>query len=184
MSVVEVSKISGDLVTVAQAFTWCRIDGYNESHPEYALVQSLIKAAEQDIEEYLNRVIRKRTFEYRLRAFYGFEVDKYPCLSIDSVKYFDGAAFVDLPAENLEKVQIDNERFCINFKETLPTVADRYDAVKVTVTCGYELANVPEYIKLAMQLMVGEFYDNRGNGKREFPTVVEGILRKYRMMRV
>lgn len=184
VSAVEVSRITDDIVSVETAFNWCRIDGYDESHPEFNLVKSLVLSAEQEVEGYLNRTIRKGVFEFRFSSFCDFDVNKYPCQSIDSVKYHDGSAYVDLPAENYEKFKYSNDGVLIKYRGTLPTLPDRLDAVKIQVTCGYNVANVPEYVKLAMQLMVGEWYDNRGNGKKEFPTVAEGILRKYRMMRV
>lgn len=184
VSAVEVSRIPNDIVSVETAFNWCRIDGYDENHPEFNLVKSLVLSAEQDIEGYLNRTIRKGVFEFSFDGFYDFDVNKYPCQSIDSVKYFNGTAYVDLPAENYEKFKYSNDGILIKYRGVLPTLAERLDAVKIQVTCGYDVAKVPEYVKLAMQLMVGEWYDNRGNGKKEFPTVAEGILRKYRMMRV
>lgn len=184
LSGTEVSRTTGNIVSVEQAFTWCRIDGYDEAHPEFGLVESLILAAEEEIESYLNKVIRKGVFVFNFTGFCAFDVNKYPCKSIDSVKYHDGTAFVDLDAANFEKFKYSNDGVLIRYKGTLPTVQDRLDAVKVTVTCGYELADVPNYVKLAMQLMVGEWYNNRDNGKKEFPTVAESILRKHRMMRV
>lgn len=184
VSDVEISRITDDIVSVETAFSWCKIDGYSENHPEFILVKSLVLSAEQDIEEYLNRTIRKGVFEFRFSCFRDFDVSKYPCQSIDSVKYYDGTAYVDLPSENYEKFKYSNDGVLIKYRGVLPTLPDRLDAVKIQVTCGYDIEKLPEYIKLAMQLMVGEWYDNRANGKKEFPTVTEGILRKHRMMRV
>lgn len=184
LSGIEVSRTTGTIVSVEQAFTWCRIDGYDETHPEFGLVESLILTAEEEIESYLNKVIRKGVFVFNFTGFCAFDVNKYPCQNIDSVKYYDGSDYVDLNAANYEKFKYSNEGIIIRYKGTLPTLEDRLDAVKVTVTCGYELAEVPNYIKTAMQLMVGEWYNNRDNGKKEFPTVAESILRKHRMMRV
>jgi hypothetical protein len=184
LSGVEVSRVAGTIVSVEHAFTWCRIDGYAVNHPEYGLVDSLILAAEGEIEAYLNKIIRKGVFVFNFTGFCAFDVNKYPCISIDLVKYHNGSTYVDLDVANYEKFKYSNEGVLIRYKGTLPTVQDRLDAVKVTVTCGYELASVPNYIKTAMQLMVGEWYNNRDNGKKEFPTVAESILRKHRMMRV
>lgn len=184
LSGTEVSREAGTIVSVEQAFTWCRIDGYDETHPEHGLVQSLILAAEEDIENYLNKVIRKGVFVFSLSGFCAFDVNKYPCKSIDAVQYHDGTDFIDLDAANYEAFKYSNDGVLIRFKGALPKLEDRLDAVKLTATCGYELSEVPHYIKTAMQLMVGEWYNNRDNGKKEFPTVAESILRKHRMMRV
>lgn len=184
LSGIEVSRETGTIVSVEQAFTWCRIDGYDESHPEFGLVELLILTAEEEIESYLNKVIRKGVFVFNFTGFCAFDVNKYPCQSIDSVKYHDGSDYVDLNTANYEEFKYSNEGVIIRYKGTLPTLEDRLDAVKVTVTCGYELSEIPNYIKTAMQLMVGEWYNNRDNGKKEFPTVAESILRKHRMMRV
>lgn len=184
LSAIEVSRVNDTIVTVEQAFTWCRIDGYSNQHPEYNLVASLILAAEEEIESYLNKVIRKGVFVFNFSGFCAFDVSKCPCQSIDSVQYHNGTTYVDLDAANYEKFKYSNDGVIIRYKGTLPTVQDRLDAVKVSVTCGYEIAEVPNYIKIAMQLMVGEWYNNRDNGKKEFPTVAESILRKHRLMRV
>ena len=184
LSGIEISRVPYPIVTVEQAFNWCRIDGYDISHPEYGLVKMLINTAEEEIESYLNKVIRKGVFVFNFSRFCAFDVNKYPCQSIDSVQYHNGTSFVDLNASNYEKFKYSQNGVVIRFKGTLPDLQDRLDAVKITVTCGYEVDEVPNHIKTAMQLMVGEWYNNRDNGKKEFPTIAESILRKHRMMRV
>ena len=66
--------------------------------------------------------------------------------------------------------------------ETWPTLlSNQRDVITVTYTVGYgdSASDVPEAIKAAMLLIIGDLYENRTDTVKRLPTASEHLLNQY-----
>ena len=140
------------------------------------LITSLIKAARQHIETTYNVALISQTWDFTLGRFpqYVETVDPQaliepvikPLQSVTSISYYDGAnSLQTLSAAVYEVVKNDYSWPYIRqaYNQFWPETYDRTDAVTVRVVAGYgaTAADVPEPIKIALQMFVKYLYDNR-----------------------
>lgn len=143
-----------------------------ETNAEDGLIASLIVAARMHVEAMTGRSLM--TTEWELRA------DSFPCAgeaqtlprapldTLDAVTYIDDAGAEQTvtstvyqliqpvgPTANLASV-------VLAYSQTWPTARGEADAVRYQFTAGYADEDaVPEPIKSAMLLIVGDLYENR-----------------------
>ena len=93
-------------------------------------------------------------------------LDKPPIGSVSSVQYVDEDGATQTLAASKYTVSKGHvkTRIVPAWSETWPLTRLIVDAVTVTFTAGYaDAKSVPEIIKQGMRLLVGHWYDNRGD---------------------
>jgi uncharacterized phiE125 gp8 family phage protein len=107
---------------------------------------------------------------------------------ITTVKYYDSNnALQTLAATNNWEYVDDNAGQYIRWI-SLPSTYDRTDAIEITYTAGWSAQEeIPESIKVAIKMLVGEFYRHREASAeltmKEVPFSVQRLLNKYRNVR-
>lgn len=184
-------------LSLVEARLHLRLDasGSPETHPDDALVSSLIKAARQHIDGkdgWLNRALITQTWELVMDKFPSNEIriPLPPLQSVTSIKYDD----VDGVEQTIDSsdyiVDSDSEPgWIVPVSDTpWPSTMDTIKAVRIRFVAGYgdEGADVPEPIRAGMLLMIGTWYENRqsvivGTGATELPMAVDALLATYRV---
>jgi len=169
------------LVSLAEAREWLHIDHEDED----ATITSLIAAAQGHIdgpETVYGRSVSRQTlrldlpgFPRRVRLPYG------PVRAVTTVKYRDPAGV----QETLPEAGYVTAGTILLPTGSWPATAGRPDAVSVTYSTGYEDAEVPQAFRLAMRMMVAEWFNNREEGtdaqRFEVPFSVRRLLDPYRV---
>lgn len=168
-------------VSLAQAKLHCRIDGNDED----ALVEGLIAAATEHVELYTGRAIVSQTWEAVYDAFSDAMVlPKGPVTAITSVKYFDTAGAEQTVTDtNYRLDSASDPQWLVRAADyTWPDVSDGVNNVVIRFVAGY--ATVPEALKQAILLLVGQWYDNRSAATDKpliaMPNAVEALLTNHR----
>jgi len=188
------------VVTWAEADQHLRLDGDDEQRP---MVERLVKAATQHIDGpdgWLGRALGLQTLEARLCGFGGglIRLPYPPVVDIVSVHYLDGAGLpvlVDPDAYELFGAELGNA-----WGKSWPTPGayrGHAETVRIQYRAGYAVdaeadpvvPNVPEPIKQAILLMVGDMYRftetasdmNVTPTSIPMSTTVERLLSPYRV---
>lgn len=126
-------------------------------------IENMIEAATVDAELFTRRAIRDGSWESKTDRFYyllTLDVSPVDASSIE-VKYFD--------ANNVEQT-LDEDEYTVKdfgpnafvqivFDGTMPTIYDRYDAVKIEFNAGYEI--IPGPITLWIKQRAASYFENR-----------------------
>ena len=117
----------------------------------------------------------------------GFRIPCAPLVSVQSVKYYD--------VNNVEQTLVNTEYYVDAISKpgrlvpatSWPATYVRPNAVSIVLTAGYGVAaDVPQVIKQAMLLMIGDMYNNReetGHGTVSLmPITAEILLRPFRLL--
>ncbi|KKM90426.1 hypothetical protein LCGC14_1238730 [marine sediment metagenome] len=162
---------------------------------EDTLLTNLIKAARFYCEDFQKRAYITQTWELWLDRFPRVDFIEIPLpmlQSITSVKYFDvddteapfssGSYFVDTKSEP--------GRVALNFGEQWPTTTLRpANGVVVRFVAGYgdAASNVPESIRQAILLTLGNWYENReavvSGSMNELPIGAKALLQQDRIFK-
>lgn len=190
--VTEVAAPTVEPVTLTETKAHLRVDGSDEDD----LITALIVAARQWAENYTNKVFVERTLRADIPAFYDEVKLPYgPVSAITSVQYWS----TDSPStqETLDSGVYGLHRDVMfrNYGESWESVYPRPDAVSITYTAGYGSTsspldyreNVPQAVKQAILMAVGDMYENR-EGKivgvsQSTNPVVLSLLHPYRVYR-
>jgi len=153
-------------ITTTQTLTHLRedstgVDGY---------VNELICAAREYVEVVLNRATVNATHVLKMDKFPAtIELPRGKCSTITSIEYYDSNG--DSQSLASTDYQFDSYslpcRIMPNPNDTWPnTELGRLNAVTVTYTAGYgsTRSDVPQCIKDAMYLIIGEAYEHRESG--------------------
>lgn len=171
-------------VTTTEAAEHLRLDTSTSPLPEQATLSRLITAARQAAENYLNRTIVERTRYLYLDAFTPVIELPFGDVSIvDEIRYIDTDGMSQTVVDNI----LSQDRLTPDYGQEWPDTRDQIGAVTITYTAGYnDISNpVPDAIKQAILLSVGDMYDNReavsqGSDYKLNPTVVS-LLHPYRI---
>lgn len=151
-------------VTTAEAKSHLRVDISDDD----TLIGSLVTAAREYCEIYTGRSFAVRTYRADMA---GFADDIWlpfgPVINIESVKYYDTAS----PSVQQTWAATNYHLFYNTLERqsgvSFPSVGTRPDAVQITYRAGYvtnaspEVENIPQAVKQAILLMVGDLYENR-----------------------
>ena len=150
------------------------------------LIESYITAAREYCENYQNRAYITQTWELWLDSFPRcdvLEVPLPPLVSVSSIKYYDVDDTEATMSSTLYFVDTKSEpgRICLNYGEQWPQTTLRpHNGVCVTFICGYGAtsAYTPEKARLAMLLLIADYYANReaGNASEKTIKAVERLL--------
>jgi len=174
----EVTAALAEPVTLAKIKTFLNLSTADDD----TLLDALIKAARDHVEMVLQRALVRRTYRADIGGFYrAIRLPWAPLASVTSVKYYDTAspsvlttlADSSISPETTSEVYRVNEAgsmlYLVN-GEAWPTADLRHDAVQITYVAGYapdsaspldHAANVPDAIKSALKLLIGDMYLNR-----------------------
>ena len=175
------------LFTTAEAKDFLKVD----TTADDTLIDNLIKAATQSCEEYTNQYFMDTLVtQYSDNWMEFYRLYKSPVSSLTHIKYYDSNdSLQTLAASNYI---LDNAskpaRIGLAVDGELPTLADRINAVEVKYTVGYGTAStdVPDGIKQAVLLTIGNWYQNRqtvitGRTATELPLSSQYLLNQYKI---
>jgi uncharacterized phiE125 gp8 family phage protein len=159
-----------------------KVDG----NAEDAMISVLISAARQVAERYCQIAIMPQTLIETFPRFYpyGLRLTISPLISVEEITYQDLGG--DIQTLSTEIYDVDYNVFPphvyrIPYNDFPQTYAVP-NAVTVEYEAGFADANaVPSQIKIAIALMVTEWYDNRSDGVRTLPTASQILLDQYRV---
>lgn len=122
-------------------------------------------------------LVSQQWSETRAKLERSMKVGLGPLISVDSVKYFDADDVEQTLSSSLYRVYPALDGFEVELKQdtTIPVLAHRKDAVKITFTAGYGAGpDVPEPILGAISMLAGHFYENptESSPDRNHPIVV------------
>lgn len=184
-----VTAPASQLLTLEDVKLHCRV----ETSEDDTLLQGLIGAATAHLDGWggiLGRCLLTQTWEQRFDQFPVNGKIMLPLLPVQSVvvTYLDQTdAEATLPAGVYHVTARGAGAFVeLDEAETWPTTADRPDAVRVRMVCGYGTAEaVPHAIRQAARMLVGHWYENReavviGTTTATVPLAVSHLLAPYR----
>lgn len=156
----------------------------SSSYDDY--INTLIAAVQDFVEEGYDLSLTQETFDLLLDEFptespYAIEIWKWPVSGITSVKYTDS----DGNTQTVDSADYTTDTYSrvtrITPDDSWPTAKDIPNAVQVRFTTGFaNPESIPEDLKLAMKLIIGDWYDNREDRGRRYTRVSERILYKYK----
>ena len=153
-------------LSVAETKTFLRVDHSDED----TLIGYMIKTAREVCERFTNRQLITATYTLKLNAFPGGDGRLYfsrsPLQSITSIQYYDENAVSQTLSSALYQVNIaDIFGSAIPiYTESWPTTeAGKENAITITFKSGYGDAatNVPESLRLGMQMYIAHLYEFR-----------------------
>jgi len=153
-------------VTLTEAKAHVRVTGTDED----TLITSLIIAARQHIEDLTGRAFIQQTWVLKMDQFPAdnlITLPRCPALSVTSIGYVDTDGNSQTVSSANYQTDLSSEPARIfpdpDASDTWPGTDDVLDAVTVTYTAGYgtSASSVPQWIKQAVLLLVGHWYENR-----------------------
>jgi len=181
-SLKEVTLSTTPLFTTAEAKDFLKVD----TTADDTLIDNLIKAATESCQIYTNQYFLNTVVEWsEIYTLY-----KSPVSSITHIKYYDSNDTEQTWADTnyiLDDVS-KPARIGLAVDATLPSLSDRINAVHVKYTVGYGTAStdVPDGIKQAVLLTLGNWYENRqtvitGRTATELPLSSQYLLDQYKI---
>lgn len=196
MAIRLITPPAAEPVTLAEAKAHLRVDGTDDD----ALIASLIEASRIYCEQFTARAFITQTWEYVVDAFPTREImlPLPPLQSVTSVKYDDGSGVeTTLGTDQYEVDNVSQPGWVVPVTTGWPTsVWDGVNSVRIRFVAGYDpgtdspvdlAANVPQSLKAAILLHVGQLYQQRedivvGTVVNRVPTGgIEHMLRQYRV---
>jgi uncharacterized phiE125 gp8 family phage protein len=170
-------------VTAAEVKLYARV-----AHSvEDSIIESWIKAARKEAEDYQHRSYISQTYQMVYDSFPGSFIDfpRPPLISVESVKYYDFEDTETVFASSNYSLDLISEigRLALNYGITWPTVTLRpLNAVIIDFTAGYgvDADAVPDSVKNAIYLYCTYMYENR-EAENKFPKEFYDLLRPDRM---
>jgi len=154
-------------------------------------ITSIIKAATQLSEEYTNRFFIDTVIDQTCSDFAQLQtLFKSKVSAVAHVKYYDSDNSLQTLSATVYDTQLNYEPSQIQLanNQNFPSITKRNDAVVARYTVGYGSAasDVPEIIKQAILLTIGNFYQNRnsvviGRIATELPMNVKWLLDTYKV---
>lgn len=187
-----VTAPAAEPLTVSEAKVHLRVDHTSDD----SYIESLIQAARVACESYQNRAYITQTRKVYLDDFpcncRYIELPFAPLQSVSSITYYDVDGNLQTWSSSLYQVDTKAQPGVIMpvFGEDFPeTREEKLNAVTITYVCGYGASgsSVPESIRHAMRLMIGDFYNHRedtviGNIVNSMPRGVEALLMDERII--
>lgn len=156
-------------LTLAEAKLYLRVDSTTEN----SLITGKIVAARQWVETYTRRALITQTWDFRYRYFMDIRepliLPKAPLQSVTSITYLDEdgvsqtLASSNYTVRTLSGATAGRGYIELNDDVSLPSLyTDAIAPVVVRAVCGYGVAvDVPDGIKMAIYLMLGDLYEQR-----------------------
>lgn len=186
-------------LTLAEAKEHLRMDTSDED----TLIEALISAATDHVSGrngYTARALVQQTWDVYFSTFpddVGLKLPFPPLISVDSISYLDADGVSQTLATSVYMVTKTEPAFVkLKANQSWPDVLEQADCITVRMTCGYSpgddsptdyAENVPQSIKAAMKLVIGDLYQNReaaalvSGAKYEPNPAVKALLNPYRV---
>lgn len=176
-------------ISAADVAEYIRVD---DLATDELLLDGMITAARQYLEQYLNRPIATQTLEEALTGWKDPIVLDSSLQSVTSIKYIDLNGAEQTLASNQYLVDTYSEPAQITpaYNVTFPDLYDVPNNVKVRYVAGYTSGGspdtnpMPKPLRFAMMLIIGDLYANREAGSDKAyqinPTVAS-LLQFYRL---
>jgi uncharacterized phiE125 gp8 family phage protein len=195
----EITPVATEPLTLEEAQTHLRLDVYGSppAHPDDDYVTDLIRAAREWCEEYLQRALATKTIEI---AYDSFKDNKLrfpvvPVQSVTSVEYIDTDGATQTLATTVYGFDIFRNQLYLKYNQQWPELQDTVNPVIVTAVVGYtdgqspDTYPLPESIRRAMLLIIGNLYENRQQDQlgatrisfNSLPMGVYALLQPYRL---
>lgn len=177
-----IQTVNNLVVTLEKAKAHLRVDGSAED----TLISDYLQAAQQHAENYIGRAIGRQSLVIEMTGFEKVTVPESTDDTLTKVEYYQLGQEVkqELAATNYKFRKSGLTDYALEFGESVPLVADRDDAVIVTIGRGYTVDLCPGPIKSAILLMVGDMYERREDrGDVGHNSAVFNLLRPYRLWR-
>ena len=175
------------LFTTAEAKDFLKVD----TNADDTLIDNLIKAATQSCEIYTNRYFLDTLVTQYADKWADIEnLYKSPVSSITHIKYYDSDDSLQTLAGTVYLLDEVSQPARIGLKpnQSYPNIANRINAIEVKYTVGYGTAasSVPEAIRQAVLITIGNFYENRqsvitGRIATELPLSSQYLLNQYKI---
>jgi len=169
-------------LTVSEVKNFLKVDFATDD----ALIGILIAAARESAEKYCQIAILPQTITEKFSRFqpYGLHLSISPLIEIVGITYKDVGGETQTLSTDVYGADAYIRPplvYRIPYNDFPQTYAVP-DAVTVEYEAGYEdAATVPTPIKMALLLMISDWYDNRTDGVRTMPTASQILLNKYRV---
>lgn len=182
-----VTKAAAEILTTSEVKTHLKVD----TSADDTLIDNLIKAATESAQIFTNRY-----FIDTILSQYGdkwSDLDtlfKSPVSGLTRVEYYDTDDVLTTLASavyTLDMVQ-QPARIGLNPNQSFPAVFDKLNTVSCTYTVGYgtSASDVPEGIRQATLLTIGNWYENRqnvvvGHSVNELPKSAQYLLEQFKV---
>jgi uncharacterized phiE125 gp8 family phage protein len=175
------------ILTTAEAKTHLKVD----TSADDTYIDNLVSAATQSAQIFTNRIfIDSVIIQYGDTWNDIATLFKSPVSDFDSITYYDSDNSLQTLASSVYITDLVHQPARIGLKpsQSFPTLADRINAVVVEYTVGYgsSAAFVPEGIKEAVLLTIGNWYENRqevvvGRIATELPKSAQYLLEQFKV---
>ena len=175
------------LFTTADAKDFLKVD----TNADDTLIDNLIKAATQSCEIYTNRYFLDTLVTQYADKWVDIEnLYKSPVSAITHIKYYDSDDSLQTLAGTVYLLDEVSQPARIGLKpnQSYPNIANRINAIEVKYTVGYGTAasSVPEAIRQAVLITIGNWYENRqtvitGRIATELPLSSQYLLNQYKI---
>lgn len=155
------------LFTISKVREWCYVVGSDYD----TLLTGLVSAAREYAEGRTWRQIIPATYTLYLDRFPKnegvIEIDKCPCISVESIKYYDADDVLQTWASTNYQVDLNSEPGRIKPVDGIayPNTDERLNAVEIAFTAGYDASSqfytMPEKLATAIRLLVHHWFNNR-----------------------
>lgn len=147
------------------------------------LIESYISAAIEASENFIGGHILEKEMTMKMNSFESPLVfEAFPLQSVSSVKYYSlgSEELTVLPQETYSLTAAGPKVFSIHFKNDSPQIANRFDAVIVTVIVGYAVGKTPKPIQQAILLQLSDMYERREDRTEVIATAAMSLMRPYK----
>lgn len=195
-SLVRTTEPATEPITTAEAKLFLRVDVTTDD----SLIDSLVTAARQQIEEEIHRSLITQTWTLRMDSWpdypahydRGIPLFRPPVQSVTSIQYVDTSGSTQTLAAADYRVDATTSPGRVHpvWGTVWPAIRFVTQAITVEYTAGYGdgASSIPGAILQAMRLLLGDMYELRSEtmvGSRMQPTMrkaVERLLAPYRVM--
>lgn len=176
-------------ISAADVAEYIRVDDLAQDE---LLLEGMITAARQYLEQYLSRPIATQTLEEALTGWADPIVLDSSLQSVTSIKYLDLNGVEQTLASNQYLVDTYSEPAQITpaYNVEFPELYAVPNNVKVRYVAGYtsggspDLNPMPKPLRFAMMLIIGDLYANReagGDKAYQINSTVQSLLQFYRL---
>jgi len=181
----EATAPASEPVTKAEAKLFARIDITDDDD----LVDALIEAARREVESFTRRSLINTTWDMTLDCFPAtILLPRSPLSSVTSISYVDTSGTTQTLTSTLYRVDTASlpGRITNAYGQTWPATQAVTNAVTVKFVAGYgaTAASVPEPMKLAIKIMINDWYEHRESQseiKLYMNKAIERLLWSYRV---
>lgn len=135
-----------------------------ETSDQDSLIAAMIQTARETVEEYLNRKLISQTWTAYFDQ-WSSVMELLPEVSaVNSVKYMDVSNVQQTLSTSVYELTNGTLVGGVRrkYNQDWPELLDHSDVIEIEFVCGYGAdTDVPEPIKQAMKLLIGQYYENR-----------------------